>query len=376
MLFAISVTYYYSEVTAGDQRSYLHDLSMLADYFTETPGEIPDFYLNNHFEGKGELIYGENERSLNFEKLVLPIYILSFRSIWVTVTIIALLQTLIMTAVWRQQKVPDYMKLVLLSFFIVPGIAFWSSGLLKESIYLVFILILFAGIFVSGKYLSTLIILFSAIICFSIKPYNSILIFLVSLVLFAIVNEKFSNKVIVAIVVFTVLGLLLLPLIDPNFGFSRWGEIIKENQAYYYANACNGENCIPFDSLYPSLHFKNIIIAFFYGLFGPLDLSTHNNFILLASIQKIILIGITFLCGFLVIREKTNKLLLGCLIIYLFLSSVLTALTTVNFGTLMRYSVFYTPVIWGGFFYFSVKYFRQLRAKRSDFNSFAKKEIK
>ncbi|NMM49097.1 hypothetical protein [Marinigracilibium pacificum] len=349
-ILASLVSSYYLFYSKGDLNSYLFDLQVISNELGWSFNKTFEFYINNGLLNS-KLIYGNDFRALTFEKVLYPFYRLSFKSIWILNAIIALSQSYLFTRIKFGRKINRYIYFVLLSMFFVPGLAFWTSGVLKESVYLILILYIIWVTYNKQKFVFISFSILAAYIAFLIKPYNSVFLcgFLFVFFLFGTSYNLVLKLVLTGMLIIG--SIFILPSLNPNFSFDRVSAVIEENSSIYLSQ-CNDDNCIPIDTEQSVLASKNILISFFYGLYGPISFLSENIFIKVSSINSLMFLFISLATIYLIIKQKTYNFNVAITITYIIFVSILTSLTTLNYGTLMRYSIYYSSFVWGGFFLF------------------------
>lgn len=249
-----------------------------------------------------------------------------------------------------------------LSFLFFPSVAFWSSGLVKETLALAgiyFITTVFLKFIHQHKLtlFEWVLALYSFWVAWNLKYYWTALFgaVLVTYVLVFFLSQKFSvfkkHRIIVWLIIFIFLcgGVSLL---HPNFHLNHFLEVLITNHDDFIKISAD-EGLIHFYNLHAS--WASVILnspwALFSGLLRPFVWEASGVTAILASLENLVtaILLISALIGF---RMKSpHRLLLFSTIMYIALLCIFLALSTPNLGTLSRYRVGFLP-----FFIFIISY--------------------
>lgn len=354
-------TYYYE---ANDTWQFFGDAKTLSAFARSNWIDYLKFlFVGGPDDPIWQNLFNTQERSLFLVKVISILCLLGDDNYW---TCVLYFSTLSFLAAWILFSTIirhfEHAKLAAaLAFLFFPSVAFWSSGLVKETLAL-------AGIF----WMSAIFIKF--------LKGNKISMFQLSLGLLALWvawNLKYYWAALFLVVVVTTVGVYLLQRfaivksywwltwsglfvlictlasqVHPNFYFSRFLEVIVSNHDAF-ARISKPDGLIHFymlDAAWWSM-FINSPWALVSGLFRPW-LGEANGFTgLIAAFENLFLL-ILLLSTFFRKSWRTNHpLLLTTIIVYVVLLCALLALSTPNLGTLSRYRVGFLP-----FFVFVIAY--------------------
>lgn len=242
------------------------------------------------------------------------------------------------------------------AFLFFPSVVFWTSGIFKESLSTSAIFIL-TGSFLKLKndfklrIKVILPLILSAVVLIGIKYYLAALI--LPLVFTGIFYVMLAKKVNLASGQRLILGISFLTLLTlltvtshPNLNISHFPKVIAREYHWKIKRGDTESYAVykDMDKGWIGLA-SNMPKALFVGLFMPLNFTIKKPLQLASSFENLILILATLLGILGLFRNKVitlpSEILL--LIIFIFLSSTLLALTSPNLGTLSRYRVAYSP---------------------------------
>ncbi len=268
---------------------------------------------------------------------------------------------------------PSLKAAAAVAFLFYPSVIFWSSGLLKESLAfgcISFLCAIALQIFVFSKItlFEILGFIIAAWLLWVIKFYYAaaLLPLLVSAGFMYWLLARYTHKpqlvAMCGIAFFSIAGLGLY--IATNFHYALNLDVLPlyvlelytETQAISAEGASAQFNLEP---TYASLLF-HLPKAVLTGLFRPLPWEAHTFIALVASFENLLLITSVLLlaCSWIYIKIKNPAVLhldnqtghllwqwafAGSILIYVILLAWLIALTSPNFGTLLRYRIGYLP---------------------------------
>ncbi len=250
---------------------------------------------------------------------------------------------------------PKYPVVTLISFLFIPSVVFWSSGILKDTISstaLVFsVAILLKGVYLKRS--SILEIVIGSILLFllfHLKHYLFITITLFGALLFSLYLIKSSTKKIrwlFATAIFTI-TLFTTQHIHPYFKIDRIPQTIFEiNKTILENSSTLDQNLVTVEEPTWNAVGRLAPYALFTGLFRPSIFNTTVAFGWIHRIENLILIIFSILSILILIKDKPNvdfELLIPALICISVLATML-ALTTPNFGSLVRYRNAFLPFL-------------------------------
>lgn len=330
--------------------------------FTNDISLFYEFKYNYYVSGYGYLLK-LGTRELTFIKLIAPLNLIAMGSYLAISYIFSLI---IFISNWLLYKVfahsfPDFKKGLIFTITLIPSVAFWGSGVLKDSI-------VFAGIcltiycineiFISKRKIvrNLILLLFSIWIIFSIRSFAILsLIPAVVLWLFLTYNSSIKQKVlrqllspiVILVSVLAILGLLIsvsnslgrfsLDNLDQTVkDFQGWHEVASKDGSGYTLNTDNS-------SILGML--KSFPAAVNVTYFRPYLWETSGVVVLFSAVESFI-IFMFFLYVFF-IKSKIigfiNLLFSEPLIMLCFVFAIIygftVGFTSFNFGALSRYKV-------------------------------------
>ena len=241
-------------------------------------------------------------------------------------------------------------KIFYAAVFMLPSVAFWGSGVIKES--LVFFTLGFTLYLAQkkSKQMSILSFILLILFCFLlalVKFYYLIALLPAFAVLLWCGNRK--NIFIKFILVHTVFVLLLY---STKYIFPDYDAAVvisfKQNNFINFAEKMNAGSLIHTEKLEP--YWSDIILhspkAFLTTLITPLELSAEKNFVALASLETLfILFLIVIVTIFFQRPEKDSYPYMLFALSFVIITFVLIGLTTPVAGTLVRYKVISLPFL-------------------------------
>ncbi len=241
----------------------------------------------------------------------------------------------------------------LLPFFLFPSVIFWSSGIIKETIAigaLSFILGYTIKFFLNEKFKSITVkeIVF-ILICFSISWYikyyiiGILIAFLLPSALFQIFAGKLKKENINGWFVWGTLAAVIfgiLTLTRINFQLEYLPQVLFDN-SQAFINKSNPGDYINFTHLEPTWIsiIQNVPLALLSGLFRPHLFEVDSIFKLISAGENgiVLLFTLFSLKNLTKIGKSAYKFWLLSGIGYICTLSIFLALSTPNFGTLVRY---------------------------------------
>ncbi len=250
---------------------------------------------------------------------------------------------------------------VLLALFIFPTVVFWSSGISKESLTIGALAWLFSSMLnytksSSGISITSLSLdLIALIVLWYLRYfYAGVLILTVVSGLVTVFicskSEKVDKQPAYQLLIFIVSGIVMSGLVSQtkyNFHIENVGQVIAKNHQAFVEKS-DTEEIIHFDNMDGSLSslIKNSPEALFSGLFRPLP-SDGRGLLFYATQFEHLIILVLFLVAVAGLKPKMNsknRVLLITAVSYCALLATFLALSTPNFGSLVRYKVGFLPV--------------------------------
>jgi hypothetical protein len=317
-------------------------------------------YLDFLFKPNEGYFLGEH-RLVMFVKIVSVIAWVSDDNYWI---VSLYCSTISFFAAWHLTKTitrlfPSLRIAACIAFLFFPGVVFWSSGLIKESIAmaaLFYLTALFVRLWMNERIsLWTIIpVMISFWLIFTLKYYYLAAFIPVTVSALAVrwisaslKIERFAAQLMVWVMLM-LCGFALITFLHPNFAPHKLLAVITSNNALFMS-VCAPDDVIHFYNLKPTWWSMgmNAPWAFFSGLFRPFLWEANTIFKAVTAIQNTGLLVLAILSLPLLVRVKNSphRLLVFSMVLYVVLLSVFLALSTPNFGTLTRYNVGYLPFV-------------------------------
>ncbi len=348
--------YYYS---ANDTWLFFQDANVLAQFGkSDFAAYLKFLFTNDAPVSLVEQLVNGQDRTLFLIKFMSVFSWIGGNNYWISAAYFSFISFL---ASWYLFSVVTRMfenswKAASFSFFFFPSVAFWSSGLVKETLALAGIYFI-AGVFLKfidqqkTGWFEWVIALYGFWIAWKLKYYW---IGLFGAVMFTYVfiffiSRRYSfiqkHKTISWLIIFVFLcgGASLL---HPNFYLHRFLEVLITNHNDFIKISDN-DGLIHFYNLHAS--WSSVILnspwALFSGLLRPFVWEASGITAILASLENsvIAILLISSLRG--LMKEHAHRLLLLSTIVYITLLCIFLALSTPNFGSLSRYRVGFLPFL-------------------------------
>ena len=316
-------------------------------------------YLNELFSSSSYEITSQ-PRVLFFTKVLSPFVYLSGGSYWITSIYLSTIS--FMASWWTVVKLskifPKDRSVINPSFLFIPSIVFWSSGILKDAIVSSALLVLVGITLTKHKKLKTtlgemLLALFSLFILYKLKHYILIIFILFAGTLFFLDLIKSSKvKVKVAAIGILLVVMVSTQFIHPYLNLKRLPLTLYENNlAILQKSRTENQLDIRIESPDWFSVLKEIPLAIKTGLFRPSVFDPTISLGWLHKIENLILTFLTMASVLIFLKEKTkiDALVAITSIFSILILATLLALSTPNFGTLVRYKTVFMP-----FFFFLV----------------------
>lgn len=348
-------TYYYTE---GDTFGFFRDAMRLSEVARDDPGE----YLRLLWGGGTDhplwqVLDNQQSRSIFMVKWVSVVSLISGDNYWIATLYFSFFSFMgawylvrVIVGAWAHAEVP-----AIVAFLVFPSVAFWSSGVMKESLALP---ALFCMTAVFLKWWSTsrmgwldwVVLVLSVWIGWRLKYYYTGIFLSVAGACSAVryiaailrINRVRSQLLLwmVTFVGFTALATLL----HPNFSLQVLPQVIEDNYRAY-AEMSDETGMIEFSDLHASwwsiIRYAPQALAG--GLFRPFLWEADSWIMVLAALENTALLIIFLWAIVRFIRNPTVRepLLILALVLFVILLGILLPLSTPNFGTLSRYRIGY-----------------------------------
>ena len=306
---------------------------------------------------------GEN-RTLFFVKIVSLFSWITSDHYWIVSLYFSLIS--FFSAWWLVRQIgqyfPDMTQASLVAFLFFPSSVFWSSGVIKETMAMIALYFL-AGFFIRLwvtkrlNLLEGIAIIISTWILWNLKYFYAAVFFPVAattwLTRWFVINRmrpaarNFYRESVLFGVLFLVM-LFIVTFIHPNFYPHRILEVVVENY-HQFIQVSQPEKVIHYPDLEPTpgsilRHMPWAIIS---GLWRPFLWEVSNPFQLLVSLENVVLFLLMSLSlkNLQDLRTSPNRILLVGVLVYCCMLCAFLALSTPNFGTLVRYRVGFIPFL-------------------------------
>lgn len=357
IMLGLVYTYYY---TVGDTFNYFSDGVRLASLARTEIGSYLSFLWSSDESLPiwSELIY-KQPRAMFLSKITSLFCVLTADNYWV---ISLYFSSVSFFCSWLLVKKiiamhPPATLAAVISFLFFPSVAFWSSGVIKESIAMASLFLLcfiFIKKFRKEKiYAMEWILTFLSLWVLWNLKYYYLAVFLPVVITtliaqFLLSRLKLLNtflKVGLWGLLF-IIPLLLVSILHPNFYPERFMEVVVSSY-YEFKSLSDPGDLILYTSLKPSPWsiLQNTPRALFSGLFRPFLTEARNGLQFFVAIENLILLTFTVL-ALLQLKNLTHckyRILLFSILVYSLMLCVFLALSTPNFGTLSRYRVGFLP---------------------------------
>ena len=256
---------------------------------------------------------------------------------------------------------PKSKKAAAIAFLFFPSVVFWSAGLSKEAL-LMCLLSVSVAFFLEYQYQGRsswrrlLFVLLAFICIWKLKYYYAAALFPLLLAWYGASRlgklPFFENTWRQAtLLVFLYIALLgLATFLHPNLRFQAFVEALWANQEIIRERS-SPDNLIHYQGLEATWqsYLWHTPWALFSGLFRPLPWEAYRFFYLLPALENILLLLLSgYHLGGLFRRKYMYQmplLPLLALLLYTALLATLLALSSPNFGTLLRYKVGFLPFL-------------------------------
>ncbi|ELR70429.1 hypothetical protein C900_03783 [Fulvivirga imtechensis AK7] len=353
-------SYYYA---GGDTFIYFSEATRVTTLFREDIATYFRFMAFNEGEIMSQLVYFRQPRALFFVKLVSLVNLVTYDNYWLTSVFFSVFSSAGLLAFAKKllQRYPGSRTAIFVSLLYFPSVVFWSAGVIKEAVAvgaMGFLLASFIDYLFHKKHLSfygALSDVGMIYLLWSTKYYYAglLLLVIVSIAITHVVIRKINLKsplYQVALQLFlSALLLLAVSRLHPNFYLERMPEVIADNY-HTYVELSSPEDIIHYRNLTAadwSSILYNSPMALISGLFRPFIGEGGQWHQVLAGMENLILFFLFVLAFFQISQRLDNKsrLLVWGGIIYCVGLAVFLALSTPNFGTLVRYKVGFLPIL-------------------------------
>jgi hypothetical protein len=346
----------------GDTMLYFKDSMVLSTFARKDPIGYLSYLWNTqpHLDLISDV--ASQPRSIYLLKLASVFNLLTHDNYWMTSAYFSFVSFFgawyFVTQVAR--TVPSAYWPAVVAFLFLPTAVFWSSGLIKESLAMAGLCLLW-GCFLRLWFALTLrpweilLAFVAAWVVWSLKyyflgalvPVAMASLFLHKMFVTGITFRSLFSKILIWILVMLV-PLVLVTLLHPNFQPDRLMGVIVDNYLAFQ-NLSAPEDLISYHDLRPE--WQSLLVnspkAAFAGLFRPMIWEASNVLQALVAIENTLLLVLAFtsIGSMRQVIRSPYRLLIGSVLVYAVALATFLALSTPNFGTLSRYRVGFLPLL-------------------------------
>ncbi|HEU5290149.1 MAG TPA: hypothetical protein VFU05_05855 [Cyclobacteriaceae bacterium] len=318
-------------------------------------------YLGYLWSGGSEGYFPGEERTIFLVKITSVFALVTYDSYWITSLYLSLFSFL---AGWRLTKLiwlnfPGVGIPAAIALLFFPSCVFWASGIIKESVAITGLYVL-AMVFLRFwlrqrvTFFQVIVAVLATWIVWEIK-YYFIGLFVPALLATwftrVIVEKKgvtnFSIEVSIWFFIFFSIC-LAASFAHPNFSINRLPDVlVSNNQAFMKLSSPDG--AIHFYDLQNT--WLNIALnspwALVSGLFRPFIWEADSVLKFVVAIENLVLLILVVIAtrSLFNLRKSPHRLLVLAILVYAILLCVFLAISTPNFGTLVRYRVGFLPFL-------------------------------
>ncbi|MEP2773404.1 MAG: hypothetical protein ABJH05_14735 [Fulvivirga sp.] len=351
--------YYYG---FGDTLTYFNEACRYAS-ITET-GWVD--YIKSLFDNSAapfQSNFYNQPRALLISKITSVFALITYNNYWITSVYFSLIAFgglwALACAVYRHfgNKLA-----VLLALFVFPSVVFWSAGISKESLSVAAVAWLVSSFINYSKNRSSISIYSLLLDVIALLLLWHLRYFYAGVLILSIVSGlvttyissksvKVNSHPIYQFAIYVICGIVMTGIVSLtkyNFHIENIAGVIAKNHDALVEKSDPGE-IIQFENIdgtFISI-IKNSPEALFSGLFRPLPSDGSGLFFYLSQFENSVIL-LLFLTCLLSIKEKTTsstRILLFTGLCYCAILATFLALSTPNFGSLVRYKVGFLPIL-------------------------------
>jgi len=318
-------------------------------------------YLDYLWNGGSEGYYAGAERTIFFVKITSVFALITYDNYWITPLYFSLFSFL---AAWRLTKFiwlnfPGLGIPAAVALLFFPSCVFWASGIIKESLAmtgLYLLATLFLQLWLKQRMsIPHIIVGIIAIwIVWDLK-YYFVGLFVPALLatwLTRIIAEKrginkFSIEISIWFLIFLV-TCLAASFAHPNFSLSRFLDVLVSNNLSYlkFSNPDDVIHYFDLKNTWLSIGL-NSPWALVSGLFRPFIWEANTLLKFIVSVENLVLVVLVAMSlrTLFDLKKSPHRLLILAIIVYAVLLCIFLAISTPNFGTLVRYRIGFLPFL-------------------------------
>ena len=353
LLIGVFYTTFYG---GGDTFVLFESASTLVELLFYSPLEYLEIMISPSLEYLHAL---ENSRTAFFVRIVSILAAFSLNNYWSTSMIMSILSFVsswkLISSIQVVFVKRSYIMASYIAFLFIPSVVLWSSGILKESITtscVYFIVAIFIKIFhrVRTQRWEYTLTIIGIIALFMIKYYlAAVMITVLGMgLLYKRMQDRYHGQryiPVAASALFLIVIVFIGSQFHQNLNIIHFSKIIQWN----YNNAVVAGSQVHYEHINDGLAgiMKDTPIALVTGLFRPFVWEASGIFQLISGLENAVIL-LAFVLGVIIaISERNFWIDLSWLwvLFYAIMIAVLIALTTPNFGTLLRYRTAYIAFI-------------------------------
>lgn len=337
--------YYYQ---AGDTIHYYQDGCKVVDLLLSDTKQGLQFLFSGEWNETDTLYYKHQPRALFFVRIIALPLLFAFKNYWGLSLMLALLSFwstwYLVRSIIKHVSVPPLA--VIIAFFYVPELVFWSSGVLKETLSFTFQALLVVALFslLDRKriIISTTTFMVCSFLLLKLKFYV-FAIFVPVLVAYGLATQFNKRKAYVFLLSFCAF-LVFANFTYPHLSFSSFLQVMKANMDATIRYSEEGKVTVfpLFDGTFLGL-LKSVPQAITTSLFRPFIWEADGVLLQLLSFLRV-----DFLLGLLVALYVWNRKITfegKVALFYVLIMAILLTISSPNYGTLSRYSISFSPFL-------------------------------
>jgi len=367
ILMSLLYTYYYKDRNTADIFKYFDDSKIMYDALYSKPVDFikmmtgfgnnsiyfnEHYYklMNNWYRVYESNIYNESHTIIRFNAFA---RIFSFGYYNVHTVLICFLSLIGLTGIYKTaiRFIKNKNKELIFGIFLLPGVIFWGSGVMKEGLLffgLGLLVFHFIKVIEKPKLMSFFWIIFSCVLIFYTKFYVLAIAIPVLIAYFWVSRSNNKYVLLKYIVVFIIYIFAGLQLHYVNPGFDALDIMVTKQRDFIgLAKFMNSGSLINIPLLTPDTwsFIKHAPQAFFITMFRPFIFEARSVLILMAALENLIILAVLVLAVlFINFRDVNKSIFYACMFAVIFMF-VLTGLITPVMGAMVRYKVPVLPFL-------------------------------
>lgn len=354
----VGILYKFYYVEGGDTLWYFADGASLADIARTDLQTYLSFLWNG---AEIEDLMFKDPRALFMSKVVSVFCLITQNNYWLSAAYFSLISFVCSWFVVKEiaRMKPSLTTPAVIGFLFFPSVVFWTSGIIKESIAISCLYLLTMNVIRMWQkkrisIMSWLLILLAIWMLWNLKYYY-LAVFLPVVTTLIVMQQWILHRLPSSIwiktfswcVVFAV-PVFAASVIHPNFYPERFLYVIVENYQAFVKISALGDYVV-FEQLAPTI--QSVLYyspkAFMAALFRPFLWEAETSLQYLIAFENSLLL-IFLITAFRNVKRafaSPYRLLIFSAVIYISILAVFLALSTPNFGTLVRYRVGFLPFL-------------------------------